>query len=677
MKNIYFIATIIFFVLIAGTACKQQSNVISTEEKKWLEENPDLIVNIATVGPPFEFVSEQGQVVGMFVDYLSIIEDKIDYKFKRTYYKNFQGALEQMRNGEIDVMLELQSSPERREYMLFTAPLVNHPHAIMVKGDSNYETIVDLLDKEVCVVEKYAVHEYLENNYPDLNLKTYKSDLACLRALATGQVDAFICQQAVATYYLEKEGISNLRITGKIDYNNSLSIASRKDLPILHSILSKGVNSIGSKERRETYNLWISYNKFILKQRLSILYFAIGAAMLILCVVLSFIVILRRRVAQRTRDLLLAKEKAEESDRLKSAFLANMSHEIRTPMNGILGFTSLLKNAQLSGETQNRYIEVIQKSGDRMLSTVNDIIEISKIETGQVKLNLELVDLLELKDGLCDLFKHEAEQKNIAFECIISPHEGSLPLKTDKAKLTTILSNLLKNAVKFTESGFIRSSFLIEEKYIRFVIEDSGIGVAQERQDAIFNRFEQADIYDSKVHEGSGLGLAIAKSYVEMLGGEIGLESQPGKGSRFYFTLPNTIEVSQQQNTQKTNAITDSKQLRILVAEDDDVSYMHLSILLEMSGHHAIRACNGFEVLDALANNPSVDLVLMDLKMPGMNGYEATRKIRESNSELTIVAQTAFALAGDREVAMEAGCNAYLTKPIRQAELERILNQYV
>ncbi|CAK8725207.1 hypothetical protein KKHLCK_16135 [Candidatus Electrothrix laxa] len=242
------------------------------------------------------------------------------------------------------------------------------------------------------------------------------------------------------------------------------------------------------------------------------------------------------------QELIKAKEKAEESDRLKSAFLANMSHEIRTPMNGILGFVDLLKEPHLTGEEQEQYVKIIRKSSDRMLNTINDLIDISKIEAGQVDVVKDKTHVNQLLDAQYNFFSMKASSKGLKMICKSSLTGSEARICTDKQKLEEIFSNLIKNAIKFTDQGKVTIGYsLITDKdcnFLEFYVKDTGIGIPQSRIKAIFNRFEQADIETSRAFEGSGLGLAISKAYVEMLGGKIWVESEEGVGSRFSFTLP-------------------------------------------------------------------------------------------------------------------------------------------
>jgi len=237
-------------------------------------------------------------------------------------------------------------------------------------------------------------------------------------------------------------------------------------------------------------------------------------------------------------ELIKARDKAEESDRLKSAFLANMSHEIRTPMSGILGFAELLKEPGLSGEEQNRYIGIIQKSGNRLLNIINEIVDISKIESGSMDVFLSETNINEQVEFIYNFFKPEVEAKRIAFFCHCPLPFGEAIITTDREKVFAILTNLVKNAIKYTREGSISLGYKKTDSELEFFVKDTGIGIPKGRQEAIFERFIQADVSDRMAMEGAGLGLAITKAYVEMLGGRIRLESEEGNGSVFYFTIP-------------------------------------------------------------------------------------------------------------------------------------------
>ena len=377
-------------------------------------------------------------------------------------------------------------------------------------------------------------------------------------------------------------------------------------------------------------------------------------------------------------ELVIALTKAQEADRLKTAFLANMSHEIRTPMNGILGFTELLADSHFTGEEKKDFINIIRRSGQRMLNTVNDLIDISKIETGQMPVVLTETNLREQVINLYNFFKPEASDKSLDFRLTESIDPALALVRTDVPKLDSIMTNLIKNALKYTDSGFVEIRVSLSGNRFAFSVSDSGIGVPEERKHAIFNRFEQADIEDSRALQGSGLGLAITRAYVEMLGGTITLESEFGKGSEFTVTIP--VEgISGQKVSDATPVKSDAQpskpHLKILIAEDDPVGDQYLTILLSELKAEVLHAINGQDAVEICRENPDIDVVMMDIRMPVMDGYEATRQIRAFNREVVIIAQTAFALSGDREKALEAGCNDYLSKPIKKNELMQVIHK--
>ncbi len=383
---------------------------------------------------------------------------------------------------------------------------------------------------------------------------------------------------------------------------------------------------------------------------------------------------------KRAAELIIAKERAEESDRLKSAFLSNMSHEIRTPMNGILGFAEILREPDLTGKEKQEYISIIEKSVERLLNIIKDILSFSKIESGLMDISISDTDINEQIEHIYTLFKPEADQKKIkiSFKNLLTAKEAII--KTDPEKIYTILTNLVNNAIKFTNSGSIEIGYKKKGKYLEFFVKDSGLGINKENTEFIFERFRQGSESLSRNFEGAGLGLSISKAYVEMLGGKIWIESELGKGSIFYFTIP-YFSVSREIIVPENLAIYDTtvnqvKSLKILIAEDDEVLLMFLTLAVQKFCRQVLKARTGVEAVNACRNNPDIDLILMDNKMPEMYGIEATRQIRQFNNEVIIIAQTAFAHSGERENAIEAGCNDYISKPILKDELFTLIQKY-
>ncbi len=378
------------------------------------------------------------------------------------------------------------------------------------------------------------------------------------------------------------------------------------------------------------------------------------------------------------QELEKARDKAEESDRLKSAFLANMSHEIRTPMNGILGFTELLQDPTLTGEQQQKFVAIIRKSGDRMLNTINDIINISKIESGLISTKNEKLNLHHFLNNLYLFFHPQINNKGLQLFIDENDNKPLELLYSDSDKLNSILTNLLRNAIKFTETGHITFGYKLKGNNIEFYVRDTGIGIPQDRQQIIFERFVQVDVANSRMFEGSGLGLAITKSYTEMLGGTVSLKSEIKKGSTFYINLP--VTVANEVNVEKVSHITKTKdkdssnKLKILIAEDDKTSVELLKILLKKYASEIIIAENGLDTVNTVKENPDIELIMMDIKMPQMDGLTATVKIREFNTDVKIIAQSAFAQPEESAKAFEMGCDDFITKPVNKTKLLQCLN---
>lgn len=378
------------------------------------------------------------------------------------------------------------------------------------------------------------------------------------------------------------------------------------------------------------------------------------------------------------KELIKAKEHAEESDRLKTAFLNNMSHEIRTPMNGIIGFSKLLARPGKTDTEREKYGEIIVKSSEQLLQLVNDILDIAKIEANEINIKNEEINLHEFCNEIISLYQIEAQKKNI----ILSVDKSKIPeeiISADLMKLRQIFNNLLNNALKFTDKGSIEISCKISEENIIFSVKDSGIGIKKDLQESIFNRFRQVEPTSNKNYGGTGLGLAICKGLADKMHGTIWVESILGEGSNFKLSLPYRPIKKLKPETQniKTEKLRDIEKIKILIAEDEQINYLYISEVLSSINANLIHAYNGRDAVDYVKNHNDIDIILMDIKMPIMNGYDATREIKQIAPNIPVIALTAHAFIEDKDKAFEVGCNDFLTKPINEKVLFECIKKHL
>lgn len=380
-------------------------------------------------------------------------------------------------------------------------------------------------------------------------------------------------------------------------------------------------------------------------------------------------------------ELIKAKIKAEEGDRLKSSFLANLSHEIRTPMNAINGFTELILNTKISESEKIEYLHVIEKSGKNLVGIIDDLIEMSKIDSNQLTPNFTVVNLESCINELFETVKITIKNKDVDFKLIPCKNPPKFNVITDDIKLKQVIINLLTNALKFTEKGCVSFGFEIDEEMelIKFKVEDTGLGIDEDNHKNIFDRFKRVDSDISIKVGGLGLGLAISKAYVDLLGGTISLDSKIGEGSTFYFSIPLKYSILEHITVKPINNIDllKSKEQTILIAEDDNINFLLFQKMMQNKSFKIIRAINGQEAVDICISNPNIDLVLMDIKMPIMNGFEALEQIRPIRTNLPIIAQTAYSSSEDKIKIEDAGFNGYITKPLNRDNLFELINKFL
>jgi signal transduction histidine kinase len=565
------------------------------------------------------------------------------------------------------------------------------------KKSLNVFTRIDYLYGKI-----YALHN-IGTSFADL--KDYDSALDYYnRSLELSRNKGHI-QGVIANY----EAMSNL-YSDIGDYKNSLEYYR------LYDELEDSINSVESRnqiaEMEASYKIELMNNELsrknleLLQQKRSKKIFFTGS--LILFLLLIFLVIgyvqkneakkelsehklnLEQLVKQRTLQLdneISERKVAEESDKLKSAFLANMSHELRTPMNAIIAFTNFIKDQNLSSEKRAEYVNYITAAGESLLHLIDDIIDIAKIESKELTIHSSRCNITQLLNELHNIFTELKKKRNKdSIQLILDPYclRNNIIVDTDPYRLKQILSNLLENALKYTNKGSVEFGYIKNEEHLEFYVKDTGIGIPKEKFDFIFQRFSQIDQSVEKQFGGTGLGLAITGNLVDLLGGKIWIESRVNCGSTFYFTLPfKEIHIepfSAKTTTHSPDSISffdyrwEGK--TILIAEDEDLNYKVLESALSRTNAKVLRAINGLEAIEHIRTN-HIDLVLMDIQMPTMDGYKATQAIKKMNHNIPVIAQTSFAMEGEKEKCLMAGCNDYLAKPLNLNELFGKINKYI
>lgn len=377
-----------------------------------------------------------------------------------------------------------------------------------------------------------------------------------------------------------------------------------------------------------------------------------------------------RNIAERKQareELLKAKEYAEANDKLKSAFLQNITHELRTPLNGIIGFSEMITQMDSSVEDRIEFNKMIKKSSARLINTITNYMDISMIVSGISEINKTPLSLKNLLNKIIDQAVDACNSRNLKLEIVLKAPDVDLQIVTDENLLIKIFYHLIDNAIKFTKQGSITIAHDFGGDHHLFSVSDTGTGISDEALPVIFEIFRQADISASREYEGSGLGLSIAKGFVKQLGGEIWVDSTKNEGSTFYFTLPVKSSAPTEINTVEKSYQPD--QPIVLVAEDDDSNYKYLEIVLKKASFKVFRSYNGYETIEICRNFPEISILLTDMKMPGMDGFESTREIRKINPNLPIIALSGLISSDDEAAARLAGCDDYIIKPISKSKL--------
>ncbi len=650
-------------------------------------------IMVSTDYSPYNFRDKDEKLIGFNAEILDAIQQM--YKDEIIVIPGaWADANRLLENDSIDAIAGAHFPGNPDEKYRYTRSVIQTSHNFIYNREFHRNFSIDELrtipEPKIVLWNNNVLINYVLTINPNAKFIFVTNYTDLLNKLEDQGITCGLGERNAVLYNAYLLGKSNIKTGNEAILERPLGFKVSKNAGELTKMLDNGIEVLlANGEYQNIYNRWISsyeesnYWKPLLK-------YVILFAIVITAVLLSLITfnhVLQVRVRRRTKDLQLQlalntqitkeleeqKLRAEESDRMKSAFLANMSHEIRTPMNGILGFTDLLKSDQYSRDEQNHFIDIIQQSGERMLTTINNIIEISKIESGVETLHLSEINFNLIIKELFQFFVVEAEKKGLALHLEERGNELNTTFVSDLHKVSSILTNLIKNAIKFTLKGSVKISYLINNDTAEFTITDTGIGIPADKQKAIFDYFVQADSSHSSRFEGSGLGLSISKNYVHMLQGNIDIESEPEKGSSFHVILPNMLELFSGEREEKLTKESDSYpipgNLKILIAEDDKASLFILKYMVRDIAKEILYAKNGLEAIDLARKNADLDLILMDSKMPELEGLEAVKEIRTFNQKVLIISQTAHVYENYRSIALAAGCNDYIEKPVKKPRL--------
>ncbi|MCG7866968.1 MAG: transporter substrate-binding domain-containing protein [Candidatus Thiodiazotropha taylori] len=681
-----FLLTLVLFFLIVLPVSAQTSVDLTAEEREWIKNNPVIQVSSQTDYPPFDFV-EKGQAYGIAVELIRLYADKVGLDVEFETASTWDELMDQTYAKELDLIMSIVYTEERYEKGLrFSDPYFEISDVLVTRQNEKAFKTEDAIieaNKVFAMVKGYAETAARVEKYPAENLLLTDNIDEALKQISLGRADAFIGTRATVAYLVHQFALDNLKLSpfeSNIETRYFL-FATEKSNATLLSIINKAMQATPEEQEQEILNKWISVSYVQPYNWQLIIQISLG-------IFIVFLIVFwwNRKLSSLNEQLLEAKQAAEMANQAKSTFLANMSHELRTPLNAILGFTEILGRARDIPQHHLEKLAIINRSGEYLLSMINDILDLSKVEAGRMELEPTAFNLPVLLKDIGQMFTARAERAGLRFELDIAP-DLTTYIKTDGNKLRQVLINLLGNSVKFTQEGGFslraRTEAIADDPKmvtLKLEVEDSGPGMAKEDLEHIFDPFVQAGHSPSSV-KGTGLGLAITRSILQLLGDDIRVESEPGKGTLFKIDFP--VAIAQADEVEKATSrlsvlglAPDQPQWRILVVEDILDNRVLLQSLLSDVGFEVKEAEDGEQAISVF-QQWQPHLIWMDMRMPVMDGYEATRRIRElpGGKEVKIVALTTSAFKDQRKSIIAIGCDDILHKPFQSHEIFEAMAQ--
>lgn len=655
---------------------------LSAEEKKWLAENPSITFTGDPNWLPYEAFQKDGSYIGIVAEHLKLITETTGLKFIMSPSQTWTESTEKAKQGLVDVLSETDDS-DLRSHLDFTTPYVSHPIVIAMSSKEDYvETITNIKDKKIALIRDYGYASKIRKKYPDIKFVTVENIQDGLSKVSAGVVDALLCTHALCSYTITELGLNDIRIVGKTKFDTKLALGVQKNLRELQSILNKAIAKISHSQQQVIFDKWIK-NKYVEKVDYTLVYQIIGAAIILILFFIFWNRRLEHEVQQRTKELTIARDEAQDANASKSEFLSRMSHELRTPMNAILGFSQLLELNSDNHFSKNEleFIGEILTAGYHLLELINEVLDLSQVESGELQLKLENIELSSIVEQCVALIKPLADRSHIK---ITYPNiSDPIYVMADRVRIKQIIINLLANAVKYNnENGHIDIKYKISDSKIKLSVEDTGMGISEIYHHRVFTPFDRLSA-ETRGIEGTGIGLTLAKKMIELMSGDIGFDSAADKGSTFWIEVNlGTEEKRHQTNTPASNKeINSDVKYSVLYVEDNPANLRLITRILTKDGNIILQdAQNGDIALDILSSDIKFDLILLDIQLPGdINGFDILKEIRDNkkHSGIPIIAISANATEHDIKEGLSAGFNDYITKPINIENFIKIIYHYL